>query len=96
MKQSLICKTETQQELRPDETDDTLFKFSPMVTDEEQALVLSPVVLGDNTAIGLNTLVLPGGVIGQNSWVGVQSVVTGEIRSGVIAAGNPAEVVKER
>lgn len=44
--------------------------FTPMVEHEKQALVLSPVLIGFGTAIGLNCVVLPGTTIKDYSWVG--------------------------
>ncbi len=73
---------------------ETVFKFTPRANGEEQALIAAPVVLEDNTALGLNSVVLPGATIKTGSWVGVLSTVTGEIAANSIASGNPARVVK--
>jgi acetyltransferase-like isoleucine patch superfamily enzyme len=43
----------------------------------------------------MNSLVLKGVCIGQGSVIGAGSVVTRDIPPGVIAAGNPARVIKE-
>lgn len=45
--------------------------------------------------IGANCTLLPGVVIGKGSLVGAGSVVTKSIPDGVVAAGNPAVVVKK-
>ena len=45
--------------------------------------------------IGANSTLLPGVTIGRNALVGAGSVVTRDIPEGVIAAGNPAGVVRE-
>jgi acetyltransferase-like isoleucine patch superfamily enzyme len=50
----------------------------------------------ENTALGLNSVILPGVTIGKNSWVGVSSYVTSDIPPNSIASGCPAKVVKER
>jgi acetyltransferase-like isoleucine patch superfamily enzyme len=55
----------------------------------------SPVVIEDNVFIGMNCLVLKGVTIGQGSVIGAGSVVTRSIPAGVIAAGNPAKVLRE-
>ncbi len=52
------------------------------------------VFIEDNVFIGANTIVLKGAKIGKNSVIGAGSVVTGTIPSDVIAAGNPAKVIK--
>lgn len=72
------------------------YKFSSRVPENEQALILSPVVLEDNCAVGLNSVVLPGVTIGENSWVGVSSVVSHDIPKDVIVSGNPAKPIKNR
>ena len=44
--------------------------------------------------IGANAIILPGVIIGENSVVGAGSVVTKSIPNGVVAAGNPAKIIK--
>jgi len=79
-----------------DPEDQRLYSFSNRVPVEDQALIVGPVVLQENTAVGLNSVVLPGSTIGRNSWVGVLSSVARTLPAGVIAAGSPATVVKPR
>ena len=55
----------------------------------------SPVVIEDDVFIGMQALVLKGVKIGMGSVVGAGSVVTSDIPAGVIAAGNPAKVIRE-
>jgi acetyltransferase-like isoleucine patch superfamily enzyme len=43
-----------------------------------------------NAKIGANCTVLPGVVIGENALVGAGSVVTRDVRDGVVCSGNPA------
>jgi maltose O-acetyltransferase len=52
------------------------------------------VTIGDNVWITTNVIILPGVSIGNNSVIGAGSVVTGDIPSGVFAAGNPCKVIK--
>lgn len=54
-----------------------------------------PVIIGDNVWIAPQTIILKGVSIGDNSIVGAGSVVTGDLPSGCIAAGNPARVIRE-
>ena len=56
---------------------------------------VKPVVIRDQVFIGMNSLILKGVEIGQGSVIGAGSVVIGNIPPGVIAAGNPAQVVRE-
>ena len=54
----------------------------------------APVVIEDNVWLGLNVVVLKGVTIGRDSVVGAGSVVTKSIPPNVIAAGNPATVIR--
>jgi acetyltransferase-like isoleucine patch superfamily enzyme len=53
-----------------------------------------PVNIGDNVWIGANSIVLPGVTIGRGSVISVNSVVNKDIPPMVVAAGNPAIVIK--
>lgn len=81
-----------------DPYDNYNYKFSSMAPEEEQALISAPVVIGDNSALGLNSVVLPGVTIGRNSWVGAGSVVTLNINipPNVIALGKPMRFIKNK
>lgn len=54
----------------------------------------APVVIGDDVWIGANSTILPGVTIGDYSVVAAGSVVTKDVPSGVLVAGNPAIVKK--
>ncbi|RZJ76218.1 MAG: acyltransferase [Flavobacterium sp.] len=54
----------------------------------------APVHIGENVFLGSNVVVLKGVNIGKNSVIGNNSVVTKSIPDNVIAAGNPARVIK--
>jgi maltose O-acetyltransferase len=56
---------------------------------------VSPVVIEDDVWLGGNVVVCPGVTIGAGSIIGAGSVVTRDVPPGVIAAGNPARVVRE-
>ena len=53
-----------------------------------------PVIIEDSVWIGVNSIVLPGVQIGFGSVIGAGSVVTADIPSMVLAAGNPARVIR--
>lgn len=57
--------------------------------------VALPITVGNNVWIGGGVSVLPGVTIGDNTVIGSGSVVTKDIPSGVIAAGNPCRVIRE-
>jgi acetyltransferase-like isoleucine patch superfamily enzyme len=54
-----------------------------------------PVEIGDNVFVGTGARILKGATIGSDSVIGAGAVVTGSIPAGVVAAGNPARVVRE-
>lgn len=54
-----------------------------------------PVTIGDDVWVGGSTVINPGVTIGSNVVIGSGSVVTKDIPSGVIAAGNPCKVIRE-
>jgi acetyltransferase-like isoleucine patch superfamily enzyme len=55
---------------------------------------IKEIEIGENVFIGCNCLILKGTKIGDNSVIGAGSVVSGEIPSNCVAAGNPARVVR--
>ena len=55
---------------------------------------VAAVVIEDNVFIGSRTIVLKGVTIGKDSVIGAGSVVVRSIPPGVVAAGNPARVIR--
>lgn len=62
---------------------------------EEDYKFSKKVKIGDNVWIGMNSCILPGVSIGQNSIVGAGSVVTKNIPENEVWVGNPAKCVKK-
>ena len=54
----------------------------------------SPVLIEDDVWIGFNSTILKGVKIGKGSVIAACSVVTKDVPSNVIVAGNPAKIVK--
>jgi acetyltransferase-like isoleucine patch superfamily enzyme len=51
--------------------------------------------IGKNCFIGVRSIILPGITLGDHVIVGAGSVVTHDIQSHCIVAGNPARIIKE-
>lgn len=58
--------------------------------------VEKPIYIGSHVWVGSRATILKGVTIGNNSVIGMGSIVTKDIPSNVIAAGNPARVLKEK
>lgn len=54
---------------------------------------LAPVRIGSRVFVGARATILPGVTIGDDALIGACSVVSRDIPSGMIAAGNPARVL---
>lgn len=64
--------------------------------DYDSWIKTTPITIGDNVWIGMNSVVLPGITIGDNVVIAANSVVTKDIPSNSIAAGSPCKVIKEK
>ncbi len=54
------------------------------------------IIIGDKSWIGMNSVILPGIILGPNTIVGAGSVVTKSFEEGnVIIAGNPAKILRK-
>lgn len=54
----------------------------------------APIVIEDNVLVGARCIILKGVTIGARSIIGSGSIVTKDIPSDCIAAGNPCKVIK--
>ena len=55
---------------------------------------LLPTLVKKGASIGANSVILPGITIGENAMIGAGSVVTKDVPTNSIVAGNPARVIK--
>lgn len=55
----------------------------------------APITISDNVWLGANVVVMKGVTIGENSVIGMNSIVTKNIPANCVAAGNPAKVIKQ-
>lgn len=58
-------------------------------------VLMKPVRIGDKAWLGLRVIILKGVEIGEGAVVAAGSVVTKDVPSWTIAAGNPAKVIRE-
>lgn len=56
----------------------------------------TPVIVGDGVLVGANAVVLEGVRIGNNSVVAAGAVVTEDVPEGVVVAGAPARIIKDK
>ena len=61
----------------------------------EREYVDAPIAIGDGAWIGAGAIILPGVTIGEHSIVGAGSVVTRDVPSWTIVAGNPARIIRQ-
>ncbi len=54
----------------------------------------APIVIEDDVFIGMQCLILKGVTLGRGCVIGAGSVVTRDVPAGMIAAGNPARVIR--
>lgn len=80
--------------------DETVISADVMILSHDNATKLhldysvqAPVTIGKRVYIGAHSIVLPGVEIGDGAIVGAGSVVRRDVPAGMIAAGNPAEIV---
>lgn len=63
-------------------------------TDDYRTSSDKPIIIEDNVWLGYGVKVLKGVCIGKNSLIGAGSIVTNNIPSNVIAAGNPCKIIR--
>jgi acetyltransferase-like isoleucine patch superfamily enzyme len=63
---------------------------------EQAPFLIGPIVLRSNVWLGLNCIVMPNVVIGENSFVSSNSLVVASFGSNSYIGGEPAEFIKNR
>lgn len=61
----------------------------------EQGIETKPVYIGENCYIGMNSVILPGTILGKQNVVAAGSVVNGVFPDYVLIAGTPAKIIKK-
>lgn len=64
------------------------------LNNDYNAIKTSPVKIGSNVFIGMNSIILKGTEIGDNCVIGAGSVVSGKFEDNCIIAGNPCRIVR--
>lgn len=59
-------------------------------------LHFAPVIIGDDSDIGVGTIILPGVCIGQGVQVGAGAVVVSDVKDYAVVAGVPAKILRMR
>ena len=62
--------------------------------DDPRTPAPKPIIIENNVWLGGGVVVMKGVTIGENSIIGMNSIVTKSIPANVIAAGNPCKVIK--
>jgi len=66
------------------------------LNDLDKHVIGKTIELGQNCWIGMNSVIMPGVILGDSTVVGAGSVVTKSFREGnIVIAGCPAKVIKE-
>lgn len=73
----------------------TLITDADWHTDDPRAGEDAPVLIGNDVWLGVNVTVLKGVTIGENTFVGANSVVSRSLPAGVVASGFPARPLKD-
>ncbi len=58
------------------EKDIKRYSFSTMAAAEDQFLIVGNIIIGDNAAVGINSVILPGTEVPNGTWIGVLSTPT--------------------
>ena len=59
-------------------------------------LTFAPIVVEDDSDIGVGAIIMPGITIGRGAQVGAGAVVTRSVEPYSVVAGNPAKVLRQR
>lgn len=73
----------------------TIYDTNHHRVDAHHSVKFAPVIIGANVWLGRGVVVLPGSKIGDYAVIAAGSIVKGDIPPRVLAAGNPAQAVRE-
>lgn len=70
--------------------------YSPRSLPYDEVVIPKQVTIEDNVWLGGGCYILPGVVIREGAVIGMGAVVTKDVPSGAVVAGNPARIIKYR
>lgn len=65
------------------------------INPRDAEILTSPIKIGMNCLIGMNTVILPGTILGNHVIVGANSTVKGTFPDYCVIAGSPARIIKK-
>jgi acetyltransferase-like isoleucine patch superfamily enzyme len=65
-----------------------------VIENEEKKVTTKPIIIGNNVWIGKKSMILKGVTIGTGSIIAAGSIVTRDVASNCMVAGNPARIIK--
>ncbi len=68
----------------------------PMIPEEYKAIQSKRIILGKDSFVGVNAVLLPGAELGEGTIIGANSTVNQKIEPWTVAVGTPARVVRRR
>lgn len=72
------------------------FEDLDVPVNQQGALPRRPITIGNDVWIGTRVIIMPGVTIGDKAVIGAGSVVTRNVPTGAIVAGNPAKILRYR
>lgn len=90
----LIYDTNTHCIYKPEERRKLTKNDFPSIGVEKEKPKTKPILIGNDCWIGKRATILKGSTLENNTILGTNSVLSGTIRTGMIATGNPAKKVK--
>lgn len=71
-------------------------QYSTMAPQQNQSLIIGPVVIEDNAAVLPNCVLLSGATLAKGTWLLIGSVLRESTPAFKLLSGNPAKVLKDR
>jgi acetyltransferase-like isoleucine patch superfamily enzyme len=76
-----------------DPSDDRVYSLGTRIPEADQALLVGAIVMGDNSGLAVNSVLMPGSAVGEYGGVGPLSLLTKSLEDGQLAQGVPARPI---